>query len=281
MDEITIDPNAASIVADRRARRSGVTTEALAYQCAHVQEGLTLDAIIVADDSGDRWVGAGDRALCRFLARNAPSLAAGEKDTAMKLRALQTISEGLEAAHVTTARIKIPRENRYIFVTGVGANRMRTGGVAHTAGGTQRILGFRQPVANSPAEERDATHTLQTLVDGAYGRLIIDGGVTGPAPPSFMGFRDDRVYQNALGHILAPALETTARSGVIVDEMWQNYRFRSREVRHTDGLFERNFRLPMRESRSGVRIGELEVRFFHRHDAWDIPACPQLIVRWR
>lgn len=280
--ELTIDPHDVTVITDRRGRRSEVTTQAIAFQCAHIQEGLGLDALVVADDAGDRWVGAGDRALCRFLSKNAPELAAGEHDAAMKLRALQTISDGLGAAHVTTARVLVPHMNgRYLYVTGVGDNRLRRNGVATTANGSKRILGYEQPLPAATKSDLDADATLQQMVDGAYARLVSAAGVSGAAPQGFMGMFDDRVYRDALNHVLAPAFDALAQSGVIVDDVWRNYRLRTREVRIENGLYERTFTGSLRQAHAGVRLGELEVRFFHRHDRWEIPYCPRLTLRWR
>lgn len=282
MDELTIDPNDATVISDRRNRRSAVTTEALAFQCAHIQEGLGLDAIVVADDMGDRWVGAGDRALCRYLSKNAPELANGEFDAALKLRALQTISEGLEAAHVTTARVKVPHMGgRFLYVTGVGHNRMRRQGVATTANGSKRILGYERPLITQKDQDVDAAATLQRMVDGAYSRLVAAAGVSGATPSSFMGLFDDRVYRDTLNHVLAPAYDALGKSGVGVDDIWRNYRMRSRELKIEAGLYERQFRATLRAITSNVRLGELEIRFFHRHDVWDIPYCPRVNIRWR
>ena len=96
-----------------------------------------------------------------------------------------------------------------------------------------------------------------------------------------MGLFDDRVYRDTLAHVLAPAFDAIAQSGVIVEDMWRNYRLRTRETRIEEGLYERVFRPTLREARSGVRLGELEVRFFHRHDMFEIPYCPRLDLRWR
>ncbi len=278
MDELTLDPADATVVSDRRYRRSPNTSQALAFQCAHIQTGLSLDALIVSDDVGDRWVGAGDRALCRFLSRNAPELAAGESDAAMKLRALQTISEGLESGHVTTTRVKLPNQNRFLFVTGVGNNRMRTHGVSTAAHGSKRILGYIQPAVG---EDMDATETLQDLVDGAFSRLEGAAGVTGAEPTSFMGFFDDRVYRDTLTHVLSPAMDAIARAGLVADDIWRNYRLRSRETKIEWGLYERSFRSTLREHRTGVSLGELEIRFYHRHDLFEISRAPQVKIRWR
>lgn len=277
MDELTLDPSDATVVADRRYRRSTNVTQALAFQCGHIQHGLDLDALIVSDDVGDRWVGAGDHALCRFLSRNAPELAAGNEDAAMKLRALQTISEGLESGHVTTARVKLPNSGRYLFVTGVGSNCMRTHGVSTAAHGSKRILGYVQP---GTSKDVNATETVQDLVNTAFARLE-GGAAVGADPASFMGFFDDRVYRDLLDHVLAPAVDAIVASGLVIEDMWRNYRLRTRERRVDWGLYERTFRPVIREARTGVRLGELEVRFFHRHDIYEISHAPQVQIRWK
>ena len=115
--------------------------------------------------------------MCRFLSKNGPELAAGERDAAMKLRALQTIRADLQGGHVTTTRVKIPNQDRHIFVTGVGFNRMRNTGVTSAAVGTKRILGYDR--APQPSGDFDANKTLQRLVDGAFARLVSASGVSG------------------------------------------------------------------------------------------------------
>ena len=281
MKEVTIDPAEPTRIVDRRYRRSDVTTQALAFQCAHVQEGLSLRAMIVSDDIGDRWVGSGDRALCRMLSKSAPAIASGDEHAAMRLRALQVLQSDLDGSRVTTTRIKVPRQSRYIYVTGVGANQMRAGGVGTTAEGAKRILGYTLDRTIDERGDYDAARAIQALVDGAFARLVSAAGVTGEAPSSFLGFSDDRVYRDTLNHILAPAIDAIAKSGIVVDDIWRNYLWRSREARIDESIFERRFTASMRESRSNARLGELDVRFFHRHEVFDIPYCPRINLRWR
>ena len=281
MDEVTIDPAEPTRIVDRRYRRSDITTQALAFQCAHVQEGLSLRAMIVSDDIGDRWVGSGDKALCRMLSKSAPAIASGDEHAAMRLRALQVLQSDLDGSRVTTTRIKVPRQSRYIYVTGVGVNQMRVGGVSTTAEGAKRILGYALDAGPDERGDYDAARAIQALVDGAFARLVSAAGVAGNVPSTFFGFSDDRAYRDTLNHVLAPAIDAIAKSGIVVDDIWRNYRWRSREIRLDESIFERRFSAPMRESRSNARLGELEVRFFHRHDAFDIPYCPRVNLRWR
>lgn len=283
MEEVTIDPAEPTRIIDRRYRRSEITTQALAFQCAHVQEGLSLRAMIVSDDIGDRWVGSGDKALCRMLSKSAPAIGSGNEHAAMRLRALQVLQSDLDGSKVTTTKIKVPNQSRYIYVTGVGANQMRVGGVSTAAVGTKRILGYTQRPQQHLDErgDYDAGRALQHLVDGAFARLVCAAGVTGEVPTGFFGLSDDRVYRDTLNHILAPAIDAVAKSGIVVDDLWRNYRWRSRETRIDESVFERKFSASMREGRSNVRLGEFEVRFFHRHDAFDVPYCPRLTLKWR
>ena len=281
MDEVTIDPAEPTRIVDRRYRRSDITTQALAFQCAHVQEGLSLRAMIVSDDVGDRWVGSGDKALCRLLSKSAPAIASSDEHAAMRLRALQVLQSDLDGSRVTTTKIKVPHQSRYIYVTGVGVNQMRVGGVSTAAEGTKRILGYNARIQEQDGPDYDAGRALQNLVDGAFARLVCAAGVTGEVPAGFLGLSDDRVYRDTLNHILAPAIDAIAKSGIVVDDLWRNYRWRSRESRVDATIFERRFVSPMREGRSNVRLGDLEIRFFHRHDVFDIPYCPRLTLRWR
>ncbi|MCB9507625.1 MAG: hypothetical protein H6698_07860 [Myxococcales bacterium] len=280
MDALTLDPAEPTRIVDRRYRRSQLTTEALAFQCAHVQEGLELDALIVSDDTGDRWVGAGDKALCRLLSRSAPAISGGDDRGAMRMRALQVLRSDLSGTQLTACRIQVPRQDRFIYVTGVGTNRMRPSGVVSAATGTKRILGYERPVANATSDG-DAQRTLQRVVDGAYARLVSAHGVRGDAPSAMFGFVDDRAYRDTLAHILAPAVDMLAQSGLIVDDLWRNYRLRTRETRVDVGVYERTFASPIRDGRTATCVGELDVKFTHRHDVFDIPYCPRVALRWR
>jgi hypothetical protein len=281
MDEVTIDPAEPTRILDRRYRRSDITTQALAFQCAHVQEGLSLRAMIVSDDVGDRWVGSGDKALCRLLSKSAPAISSADEHAAMRLRALQVLQSDLDGSRVTTTKIKVPHQSRYIYVTGVGVNQMRVGGVSTAAEGTKRILGYTGRPQEEDGPDYDAARALQNLVDGAFARLVCADGVTGAVPVGIFGLSDDRVYRDTLNHILAPAIDAIAKSGIVVDDLWRNYRWRSREARVDANIFERRFVTPMREGRSNVRLGNLEVRFFHRHGVFDMPYCPRLTLNWR
>ena len=44
-----------TISSDKRYRRSERVTDALAFQCAHLQEQLGLEAVVVSDDVGTSW----------------------------------------------------------------------------------------------------------------------------------------------------------------------------------------------------------------------------------
>ncbi len=278
-----VDPYAPTVVSDRRYRRSPVLTEALGYQCAHIQEGLSLEALVVSDDVGDRWVGSGDKSLCRLLSRSALDLSErGSVEAAYRLKTLQSLKSDLKSSDITTCRIKLPDSQRFVVVTGVGSNRLRTNGVVSASRGTKRILGLTKSRENRTSQDEfDAAQHLQELVDNSYARLVSTQGLYGQAPRQLLGLVDDGVYREAFKHILAPAMDAVTQSGVIVDDPWRSYRFRSRERRYTDGTFERTFRVALREARSGLRLGDLEIRFFHRHDEFEIPYCPRLSIRWR
>ena len=129
---------------------------------------------------------------------------------------------------------------------------MRPTGVVTAATGTKRILGYERPIAGVEPDA-DAQRALQRMVDGAYARLVSAEGVRGEAPGAFIGFVDDRAYQDALSHVLAPAFDALAQSGLVVDDLWRNYRLRTRETRIEDGLFERALTGSIRESRTTRR----------------------------
>ena len=269
-------------VMERRYRRSPKRLEALAYQCAHVRDGLALDAVVVADDVGDRWVGAGDRALCRMLAKSAQQLSHRESQGAeYRMKALKSLRGDLTDAQLSTCTIKVPGRNRRVYVAGIGENVLRNTGVMTTAQGTQRILGFdhRAPLGAPSREDADAL--LQTICDRSYDRLLEAGSLVGPPPRRVFGRSDDGVYRGVVRHILAPVFDAVARSGVVATDPWRSLTFRSRESRHADGGFVRTLVSSLREARTGMRLGELHVAVHHRHDYFDLPRAPQLTVRWR
>ena len=68
---------------------------------------------------------------------------------------------------------------------------------------------------------------------------------------------------------------------LIVDDLWRNYRLRTRETRVDVGVYERTFASPIRDGRTATCVGELDVKFTHRHDVFDIPYCPRVALRWR
>lgn len=269
-------------VMDRRYRRSPKRLEALAYQCAHVRDGLTLDAVVVADDVGDRWVGAGDRALCRMLAKSAQQLADSESAGAeYRMKALQSLRGDLTDAQLTTCTIKVPGRNRRVYVAGIGENVLRSTGVMTTAHGTKRILGFQQTLPLQSPTREDADVLLQSICDRSYDRLLAAGSLVGPPPRRSFGRVDDGIYRGVVRHILAPVFDAVARSGVVAADPWRSLTFRSREAKHVDGEFVRTLVSPLREARTGMRLGEMHIAVHHRHDYFDLPRAPQVTVRWR
>lgn len=276
MDTTVITDSTATSVTNRRYRRSEKVSDALAFQCAHVQEGLALEAVVVTDDTGDRWVGSGDKRLCRLLSRSANQLVHPTVDAELRIKALRSLRSDLGPADITTYAIRVPERERFVFVTGVGKSVMRDNGVVGAAGGVKRILGFN-PAA--PAAE-DPQRVLQRLVTDRYHAMLRDDELTGPMPSGLFGMVDDRIYSDVLDRILEPALDTIVRSGLVSDALWKRYRWSTREVAQPDGSWVRLFAPSLREPRTGARVGVLEIEFHHRHDRFDVPFPPALRLRW-
>ncbi len=270
-----------TVVSERRYRRSETVTEALAFQCAHIRDGLELSALVVTDDIGDRWVGAGDQALCRMLSKAAPDLSrADTAGAAFRMKALQSLQSDLTTSQISTCAIRVPGRDRYVYVTGIGDNRLRTSGVMGAATGTRRILGFT-PSGTTATASTDADVVLQSIVERSFDHVMQSGLVIGPTPQRGLSGVDDTVYRGTLRHILAPAWEALARSGVAARDPWRTPRWKQRERRVSRDIFVRRLVSPLRESRTGIKLGELSITFEHRHEFFDLPSCPQVSVRWR
>ncbi|TVR03379.1 MAG: hypothetical protein EA398_05205 [Deltaproteobacteria bacterium] len=279
MQHIDIEPPRPS---ERRYRRSEDITQALAFQCAHVQQQLGLQALVVADDVGDRWVGAGDRTLCRILSRGANDLAVGSTaNAAYRFKVLQSMKEDLEPGHLTTFTLRVPNRQRLLHVAGVGAHNARADGVVTTAGGARRILGF---VPQRPSREVDATDgegLLRKVFLDAWYSLQRSGGLTGEAPRRGLGRTTDHVYRNVLDTCMQPVTDILHRSGLLADEPWGAWRSGRDEIQLGGDHFVRAVRYELKEIRTGTRIGTLILEFEHRHLRWDMPAAPRLFLRWR
>lgn len=270
-----------TIVADRRYRRSDKVTDALAFQCAHVTDQYGLEAVVVGDETGDRWVGSGDRSLCRLLSRSAAEIARGPSvKLEYRLAALQSLRSDLDPSRVATFRIDIPGSARQVYVTGVGAGRLRDVGVVNAADGTKRILGVtpgRVPRPAVAAENPD--RALQDLVHARWFQLG-GGAAMGVGPRrSLLGY-DDLAYTELLGTLLEPVHAELTGAGLVADSLWAGYRWRSSEAPAGDGVYVRALRAPVREARSGVQVGALIVDMAHRHDSLSLPLPPQVGLRW-
>lgn len=276
MDTTVITDSTVTSVTNRRYRRSEKVADALAFQCAHVQEGLALEAMVVTDDTGDRWVGSGDKRLCRLLSRSANQLVHPTIDAELRVKALRSLRSDLGPGDITTFAIRVPERERFVFVTGVGKSVMRDHGVVGAAGGVKRILGYVTPSAVA----EDPQRVLQRLVTERFHGLQRDDELVGPAPSGLFGLVDDRIYADVLERIMEPALDTIVRSGLVCDPLWARYRWNTREVGQRDGTWVRLFAPSLREPRTGARVGLLEIEFHHRHDRFDVPFAPTLRLRW-
>jgi hypothetical protein len=280
MNMSTIEFDGETVVMDRRYRRSVSATEALAYQCSHIRDGLSLDALVVSDDVGDRWVGAGDRSLCRMLSKAAPELVlAGSAGAEFRLKALQSLRSDLTNSQITTCALRVPGRERHIYVAGVGLNKLRTSGVVDAATGARRILGF-DPVA-TPDDKASAERQLQSIVERSFEKVTSAGVIVGTPPERRFGRFDDTAYRAIVRHIVAPAWETMARSGVVARDPWRSYNWLNREEHRGEGLYVRQLVSPLREARTGVRLGDLRLAVPHRHNIFDLPSAPRVTIRWK
>lgn len=272
-----------NVVSDRRYRRSDEVPRALAFQCAHIRDGLNLDAMVVSDACGDRWVGAGDPRLCRIVSRSADVLAAGPSSGFdMRVKALRSIRADLRPGDITTFQLTVPGTSRNLYVTGVGGSRLRDDGVVNAAGGVRRIMGWQSAAAGAvpTAAHENPQAVLERLTRATFEALRVSGELTGEAPRRVFGRTDDSVYAPTLGHVLSPALNTIENSGLEYDNLSRAWTWRSRERSRRDGTYVRTFKLNLREVRTGIRVGRLDVDFYHRHDRFEIPYCPVLTLRW-
>jgi hypothetical protein len=282
MEATVITDLTRTLVADRRYRRSDRVTDSLAFQCAHVQQQLGLEAVVVSDEVGDRWVGSGEKGLCRLLGRSAAEIARGPSSRLdYRVAALQTLRSDLTLGQVTTFRIDLPRSGRHVYVTGVGQGRLRDVGVVNVADGTKRILGVtpgRAPVA--PAAPTDPELALNEQIYVRWNTLRDSGALTGDAPVRRLGGFDDRAYAESLASLLAPLEVELGRAGLVADSLWAGWRWRSSEAPLGEGVFVRTLRAPVREVRSGTQVGAAIVDLAHRHDVFDIPVAPHVRLRW-
>jgi hypothetical protein len=282
MEATVITDLTRTIVADRRYRRSERVTDSLAYQCAHVQSQFGMEAVVVSDNSGDRWVGSGDKSLCRLLGRSAPEIARGPSSKLdYRLAALQTLRSDLNPGNVATFRIDLPATGSHVFVTGVGVGRMRDVGVVNVADGTKRILGVTPGrVREAPPVVTDPEIVLNELVSRVWHQMRDRGQLVGADPVRRLGAFDDRVYADALEQVLEPVMVELGQSGLVADSLWAAWRWRSSEAPLGDGIFVRTLRAPVREVRTGLQVGALHVDLPHRHDVFAFTHPPHVRLRW-
>jgi hypothetical protein len=271
-----------TISSDNRYRRSERVRDALAFQCAHLQEQMGLEAMVVSDDNGSAWVGSGDLALCRVLSRSAPSLARPDHDDReLQMKTLQALRGDLNTSQVATMSIPVPGSRRHIYVAGVGRNRLLENGVQVTGVGAKRILGFQRPAPATPAVGGDTNEVLDRLVRQAWNTQLTSGNTEREGSPrNWMGIVDDSVYAPVLADVLAPALAALELRSVVATSLWRHYRLRTNEVELTDGLYLRTLSCDLLHAQHRVRLGRLEVDLYHRHDRVVLPVCPRLRLNW-
>lgn len=269
---------------DRRYRRAGDVPKSLAFQCAHVQESLGLDVIVLSDETGESWVGSGDKGLCRLLARSASAIGGDDlQEREFRLSALRSLRSDLGHAQLTTFRIDVPNSSRSLYVTGVGRSKMRDHGVIAVSDGSRRILGLprRRRGGDHAVGVQSTEELLQALIRDAWSQQMVLRDEARPdAPRRLFGMTDDRAYVEVLDQMLHPVAQTLQQSGVLLSDAWENWRLRSRE-RHVDGdVYRRDFRISLTEARSGALLGTLGVGLVHAHRVWDLPSAPLLTLRW-
>jgi len=236
---------------------------------------------VVTDETGDRWVGAGDKSICRMLTKSAAALVLGDyEERAFRLRALRTLHGNIDPIDVATYAINVPGLPSNLFVTGVGKSNLLLNGVEITGAGSERIIGVRttRPVVNS---NDPPDIVLNSALQMAFHELHSSSKLAGDDPKGWFGIADDRVYMHVLDFVVKPVIQILEHSGVVVDDLWANFRWKSRETRQPDGSYVRTFELPVREPRTRVQLGNLDVHFAHRHDRFEVPLCPRVVLRWR
>ena len=267
---------------DRRNRRSDHIPRALAFQCAHVRDSLNLSSLVVADDAGGDWVGAGDKVLCRLLAKSAPELAIGTSESAgYRFKVMKSIMSDLTPDQLTTYSIRVPDRDRYLFVAAIGKNTKRTDGVIHTVGGVRRILNYdpAQGAALSLSFAADPEATLQRVLLNSYREWEKETHAE-PRLRSVFGWIDDSVYKPALDALMKPVTDVLQLCGLSLDSLWRGFRWTSVEVADDNGNYTRQLSATMREARAKVPVGTLYLDLFHRHDVYEIPFCPVVRIRW-
>jgi len=282
MEVTVITEYGRTISADKRYRRSGRQRDALSFQCAHLQEQMGLEAMVVTDDIGSAWVGSGDLALCRVLSRSAAALARPDHENRdLQMKTLQSLRTDLQNSQVATMSVPVPGSRRHIYIAGVGRTRLLENGVQSTAVGTRRILGFERPRPLTPAVDSDTASVLSNVVRQTWGALLTTGqNQAQGSPRNWLGLVDDAAYEPLLDALLEPAMQTLQMRGVVASSLWRNYRLRTNEVELADGLFLRTLSSELRHASHNVRLGRLEVDLYHRHDRLVLPVCPRIRLHW-
>jgi hypothetical protein len=122
---------------DRRRKRSQDPLVALHYQLAHARHEGSLEAIVVADDSGVVVAGAGSWAVCEELAAYAPLLAQGVWNEPGLIGPSRVAELAAPEAQVDVQSVKVDGQTVLLCARGGGR---RGAAMERAAQGVARIL---------------------------------------------------------------------------------------------------------------------------------------------
>ena len=122
---------------DRRRKRSQDPLVALHYQLAHARHEGSLEAIVVADDSGVVVAGAGSWAVCEELAAYAPLLAQGVWNEPGLVGPSRVAELAAPEAQVDVQSLKVDGQTVLLCARGGGR---RSAAMERAAQGVARIL---------------------------------------------------------------------------------------------------------------------------------------------
>jgi hypothetical protein len=272
--------------ADRRRRRSSDPEKAVNFQFDRVLDVVASEAIVLCDQRGRSLTGRGHQQLCRMLAHTVPSIVAGDRrQVDYKLKALDILRPGADISNVSLRPIVMPSGRRHLFVASLSESTFNEVGVHHASGGVRRILGIPHPysrVAPMPSlvSSRDRLNydVVRAISHGfqAFNETALAAQLRIPRRSSRVPGRD---YVRALTVMLGPVDRRLAREGLTVQRPGLRSRWLNWGETRNDGYRIRRFKLPLRELRSGRRLGLLTLEMLTYDRAFAIPRPPRVALR--
>lgn len=130
-----------TITSERRRRRSSELGDALQHQLEYVRARLGLEALVLCDDLGEILALAGEPAIVKRAAEQAPWLAATPTwDLEEALAYFWDVRPGLCSAEVAVRRIRLPGGVPPLLLVGIGPSTLLEPWVEHAARGVARIF---------------------------------------------------------------------------------------------------------------------------------------------